>query len=968
MIQQKILTLTILLLIVAPCAHAQKSDIDAMRAWIQEMKEADRGPFRRIRWFCQDGEILPPEPYACRPHGGGVQHGEWSKNTRKIRTAGYLIANLLASVDKRILTDKPERADLFKQILLEQFLISVDNGWIMRKAQFYRGAIQGEDERRVARDVLRTLARNPAWARQGYLPLRTGARLLAHGADTGSVSEVRQLSTGLAERDSGFQKLRNKIHGAPDKDDARRVREYAANVASEALKKDYELLAESIDKVYNASLLSEIIARLAKRQARQPKLAELLNAGVFALESVEDPQERLTETARLLIALRYFLPQIRGTKTALDVVDLGLALELEHFVAATALRERLPQATRSERIEWLAASAGAIFGAGLISARELKELRDTFGRLQGTDIALQVYKSELDYLARVPGWGSQRMRQHFGATMDKFAEIEPLANLYIQDQLRSSPLLFFSVVLDSLLRDANRLAGVRHEIFGEEVGAGLRSLNPGLARGTLQLDPGEETASFDRDGIYLLPETIAELPPVAGILTAGEGNPLSHVQLLARNLGIPNVGVDQGVIPKLESHAGQPVFLAVSPAGSVQVVSYSDEFEDLFREQDSSVAMLISPDLDKLDLDQQDFVPLSQLRADDSGRTVGPKAAKLGELYHHYPEAVADGLAIPFGAFRRLLDQPRQDGQTIFEWMVSQYAMLREMPDASEEREQATQAFRAQLQDTILQTNSGGEFRRKLRAAMEAVFGANGTYGVFVRSDTNVEDLPGFTGAGLNLTVPHVVGYEKLFEAISRVWASPFSERAFAWRQGQMDKPEHVYPAVLIMRSVPVEKSGVMVTRDIDSGDPDWISLAVNEGVGGAVDGQAAESLRVSITSGEMRVLASATAPLRRILKRKGGIARVPVSGEPAVLSKDEIARLIALARELPERFPPIVDAQGKPAPADIEFGFLEGKLKLFQIRPFLESADARGSDFLNSLDENLQLEATVDMRGVPQA
>ena len=57
--------------------------------------------------------------------------------------------------------------------------------------------------------------------------------------------------------------------------------------------------------------------------------------------------------------------------------------------------------------------------------------------------------------------------------------------------------------------------------------------------------------SFRADGIYLLPETVSDLPPVAGILTAGAGNPLSHVQLLARNLGIPNVAVDPALLPEL---------------------------------------------------------------------------------------------------------------------------------------------------------------------------------------------------------------------------------------------------------------------------------------------------------------------------------------------------------------------------------------------------------------------------------
>ncbi len=159
-----------------------------------------------------------------------------------------------------------------------------------------------------------------------------------------------------------------------------------------------------------------------------------------------------------------------------------------------------------------------------------------------------------------------------------------------------------------------------------------------------------------------------------------------------------------------------------------------------------------------------------------------------------------------------------------------------------------------------------------------------------------------------------------------------------------------------------------MVTQDIDTGDRGWLSIAVNEGVGGAVDGQAAESLRVNLERAQIKLLALATAPLRRRINPLGGVDKVPVSGSDTVLEPHEIGALIELARELPTRFPPIVDAAGNPAPADIEFGFLDGKLKLFQIRPFLESTRARSSKLLATLDRDLpdlgaitvQLDATT--------
>ena len=51
--------------------------------------------------------------------------------------------------------------------------------------------------------------------------------------------------------------------------------------------------------------------------------------------------------------------------------------------------------------------------------------------------------------------------------------------------------------------------------------------------------------------------------------------------------------------------------------------------------------------------------------------------------------------------------------------------------------------------------------------------------------------------------------------------------------------------------------------------------------------------------------------------------------------------------RTLPKRWPYILDADGNPIEADIEFGFIKDKLQLFQIRPFLESIQARSNEYL---------------------
>ena len=186
----------------------------------------------------------------------------------------------------------------------------------------------------------------------------------------------------------------------------------------------------------------------------------------------------------------------------------------------------------------------------------------------------------------------------------------------------------------------------------------------------------------------------------------------------------------------------------------------------------------------------------------------------------------------------------------------------------------------------------------------------------------------------------------------AHVWASPFTERAYGWRQAHMEQPEYVFPAVVVQRSFPSEKSGVMVSADVTGGEPGWITVAVNEGVSGAVDGQAAESLRVSMQTGEVRLLAQATAPLRNVLapERRHREAARQRHRAGAGSRRDRAARrarqgAAGAGRHAARR------RTATTLPADVEFGFRDGQLTLLQIRPFVESRAAQRNDYLLSLD-----------------
>jgi len=942
------------------------------RGWIQAMKEAERGPFSGIRWFCSDGAILPPEAYACRDHGGGHQHGEWSERTRELRNNGYFIGTVLAGLDRGTFLAYPAVRDRYAQLLVERFLTTFDDGWIYRRARFYRGALQEEDEREAARQLLMAMAAQPQWTGTGFLALRSGVRLLPHGRESASLQRVRQLAASLAEQDEGFRPQRAKIHGAPGAEDADQVRGYAAGLRDPAARVPYLELADEIDRIYRATPLEQELETLAERYTAAPWLQNLLRESAGRLRADGSANNRYATSGALLARLRQALPRIHSASVRLDILDLSLRVESEHFRAATELRPSLSRATRRQRVEYLRAAGLAGFGTGLINSRLLAQLQQSLDSLDVASLTLGDYLENLRYLGRVPGWGTQALRMHFGDAVETLADIEPLAVHFIEDQLRGSPLLFFSNVLDGLVRDGNRLAEVRHRLFDDSVGVGFTALNPGLAHGILHTDPDlRDLRSLRSDGIYMLPETVSDLPPVAGILTEGAGNPLSHVQMLARNLGIPNVTVGSSLKPALARHDGEHVVLAVSGSGLVELVRWKERWRGVFEDAAAAQEVLITPDLEKLDLSRRQLISLDELRAADSGRIVGPKAAKLGELRRHYPGHVSRGVAIPFGVFaREALEQPGPAGtDTVFEWMVAQYRQLEVLPADDAGRAQRTEAFREQLYDIIATTPLSQAFREQLRGALRDVFGLENPPGLFVRSDTNVEDLAGFTGAGLNLTLPNVVGFDNLLRAIAEVWASPFTARAFAWRQSHMRQPEHVYTSILLLESVASDKSGVLVTQDIDTGARDVISVAVNEGLGGAVDGQAAESLRIPLDGSEVRVLATATAPWRRVPDPAGGIQRLPSSGSDTVLNREEIDLLRDFARNLPQNFPPITDEEGNPAPADVEFGFLDGQLRLFQLRPFLESKLARGIGYLQAMESRLQdtSHRRVRMSGVPK-
>src|SRR5690606_33300532 len=100
-------------------------------------------------------------------------------------------------------------------------------------------------------------------------------------------------------------------------------------------------------------------------------------------------------------------------------------------------------------------------------------------------------------------------------------------------------------------------------------------------------------------------------------------------------------------------------------------------------------------------------------------------------------------------------------------------ALLREPRFRAEAawRKAALEELRAAIQAAPLEPATLDAIYKRVRLRL-------GGRGVFVRSSTNAEDLPGFNGAGLYDTVANVVGKRALGEAIKKVWASVWTLRA----------------------------------------------------------------------------------------------------------------------------------------------------------------------------------------------
>lgn len=431
-------------------------------------------------------------------------------------------------------------------------------------------------------------------------------------------------------------------------------------------------------------------------------------------------------------------------------------------------------------------------------------------------------------------------------------------------------------------------------------------LSLGVSYGRLRVvDGAPDPATVKPTDILLLRRAPDDLPFCAGLVTDAYQPFLSHVSILLDGRGTPNMSL-RGAMDDTELRAldGKLVRLEVEAQDYDIRAATEDEYRQWRKSREKADPVQISL------VDEDIGLPdICDIGMDDIG-AVGGKAAHLGLLCGIEPRIeTPGGFVVPVYYFLRHIRQAGLDGNVKNISGPEDLSVIRWGMRARPVWSDLLAAVRAKMR----------EFDSEK---------------VILRSSTNIEDIPGFSGAGLYTSeiVPVDADDETLSNAINTVWASAWRERAWAERARHGIDQSRTGMAVIVQPFVQdVVANGVAITAN-----PFFQALPGYFINVQTMDGSVTEPKAGEVP--ESMVVYNYTERLEpNVLSRSSLNGGAPVLGDTAI--ENLMESLAGIHKALvPEETPPDGTASWLPGDraADVEFLVrANGDIVILQARPY---------------------------------
>ena len=295
------------------------------------------------------------------------------------------------------------------------------------------------------------------------------------------------------------------------------------------------------------------------------------------------------------------------------------------------------------------------------------------------------------------------------------------------------------------------------------------------------------------------------------------------------------------------------------------------------------------------------------------GAVVGGKGANLGELSRIEGIRVPPGFCVTTDAFRRVLA-----GAPSIDESLERLSRLK--PDDHE----AIRASSAEIRATIEGTAMPDDIANAITNALARL----GEHAYAVRSSATAEDLPTASFAGQQDTYLNISGRLGVLAAVSRCWASLFTERAVSYRMRNGIDHRKVLMAVVVQQMVFPHASGILFTADPVSGNRKVVSIDASFGLGEALVSGLVNPDVYKVRDGEIVAKTIAAKQLSIVARPLGGTqqrAIAPDQQQQPAITDTQVVRLTQLGRQIEAHF-------GRPQ--DIEWCLVDDDFLVVQSRP----------------------------------